>query len=113
MFNILFADDLTISLADDSLQMVITKFNSEIQKILQFIKYNQLTVNWSKTKVMFLTKRRGLAFPKEEPILLENVDVFSKFKLLGVLIYNKLSFHDHVKNIKALVNRKLFAIKRI
>ena len=113
MFNTLFADYTTISLASDSLPIVISKFNSEIQKILQWIKNNQLTANWSKTTVMFLTKRRGIAFPKEVPILLENVEVVSKFKLFGVLIDNKLSFQDHVKNIKALVNRKLFPINRI
>ena len=69
IFNTLFAEDVTISLAGDSLPMVFSKFNSEVQNILQWMKNNQLTVNWSKMKVMFLTKRCSAAFPKEVPLL--------------------------------------------
>ena len=66
MFNTLFADDTTISLAGDSLPMVISNLNSKVQKMDQkWIKNNQLKIKWSKTKVIFLTKKHGVSFPKK------------------------------------------------
>ena len=41
------------------------------------------------------------------------IEVVKVFKLLGVQIDDSLSFSDHIRNIKNLVNKKLFALKRI
>ena len=37
----------------------------------------------------------------------------NNFKLLGVTIDNKLNFTEHCSNLKKIVNKKLYSIKRL
>ena len=37
----------------------------------------------------------------------------TSFKLLGVTLDNKLTFTEHCSNIKKIVNKKLYSIKRL
>jgi hypothetical protein len=41
------------------------------------------------------------------------VSVVNSFKLLGVTIDNKLTFVEHCSNLKKIVNKKLYSIKRL
>ena len=41
------------------------------------------------------------------------VEVVETFKLLGVTLDNKLNFLEHCSNLKKVINRKLFSIKRL
>ena len=84
-----------------------------MENVLNWIKFNHLSVNWSKTKIMFLTKKRRIEYPKTVNFASNDVEVVFSFKLLGVIIDSKLNFHDQIKNLKSLVNRKLFAIKHM
>jgi hypothetical protein len=67
---------------------------------------------------MFVTNKR-IKLPKEIAVCKDingkdiQVSVVNNFKLLGVTIDNKLNFSDHVSNVKKIVNRKLFSIKRL
>ena len=69
-------------------------------------------VNWSKTKFMFLTKKR-VNIPSMIVISSSEVEVVNKFKLLGVLIDSGLLFTEFVNNMKKMVNVKLYSIKKI
>ena len=79
---------------------------------LEWVECNQLTINWKKTKFMFLSKSKPIDPHKFIKILNEEVEVVEVFKLLGVTIDCCLNFHDHVKHIKTVVNRKLYAMKK-
>ena len=70
---------------------------------------------------MFVTNKR-VKLPNEifvntkivyGKIVEAKVRVVSSFKLLGVTIDNKLNFSEHCSNIKRIVNRKLYSIKRL
>ncbi|RNA04846.1 hypothetical protein BpHYR1_021507 [Brachionus plicatilis] len=41
------------------------------------------------------------------------IEVVPEFKLLGVIIDNKLYFTRHVNNLKATINKKLNSIKQL
>ena len=47
---------------------------------------------------------------KQEDI---KVTVVTSFKLLGVTIDNKLTFIEHCSNLKKIVNKKMYSIKRL
>jgi hypothetical protein len=49
----------------------------------------------------------------ENKIVETKVSVVSSFKLLGVTLDNKLTFSEHCSNIKRIINRKLYSIKRL
>ena len=90
---------------------VNSSFKLRMENVVNWIKFNQLLVNWSKTKIMFLTKKRQ--YPKTVNFAGNDVEVVYSFKLLGVIIDSKLNVHDQIKNLKSLVNRKLYGIKHM
>ena len=109
--SFLFADDTTLFECNDDLSVLMSRFMRKLEPFLEWVKFNQLTINWSKTKFMFLTNKR-LEIPKTVRVGSDDIEVVSSFKLLGCLIDDKL-FEDYYQQIKKLVNVKYFAIKDI
>jgi len=74
--------------------------------------HNKMSLNWSKTKFMILS---GSKLPDFKTLNLfgMGVEVVSEFKLLGILIDNKFSFSNHIKQLKLKVNSKLFSLKKL
>jgi hypothetical protein len=73
------------------------------------------------TFFMFITNKR-VKLPKEITVgskLVNDksedikVSVVDMFKILGVTIDNKLNFVEHCSNLKKIVNKKLYSIKRL
>ena len=56
----LLADDTSISIIGNTMDDVISLFKLRMEIVLNCIKFNQLSVNWSKTKIMFITKKRRI-----------------------------------------------------
>ena len=117
----LFADDTTLGDADKDLNTLINRFVEKLKVLLEWCEFNKLVINWSKTYFMFVTNKR-VKLPKEinvgtktvnnKPVDI-NVSVVTSFKLLGVTLDNKLTFTEHCSNIKKIVNKKLYSIKRL
>jgi len=117
----LFADDTTLGDVDKDLNTLINRFVEKLKVFLEWSKFNKLDINWSKTYFMFVTNKR-IKLPKEITIGTEivnnktvdiNVNVVTSFKLLGVTLDNKLTFSEHCSNIKKIVNKKMYSIKRL
>ena len=117
----LFADDTTLGDVDKDLNVLIKRFVNKLKYFLEWCEFNALDVNWDKTFFMFVTNKR-VKLPNEifvntkivnGKIVETKVRVVSSFKLLGVTIDNKLNFSEHCSNIKRIVNRKLYSIKRL
>ena len=108
----LFADDTTNIIAADSLNAAATQLTRVIRKLIEWCTHNRLMVNWSKTFIMLISNKR-VKHPSNFECDGMKIDVVTSFKLLGVLIDNKLTFTDFVAASTSLINKKLFAIKRI
>ena len=70
-------------------------------------------INWSKTEFMFICDKQNMVLPSSIMIDGNDVKVVSSFRLLGVILDNKLNFNAHVSATCSLINRKLFSIKRL
>ena len=81
---------------------MIIDFKIKLNPLPNWISFNQLTINWSKTKFMLLTKKR-INKPKFIEIVRNEIEVVTEFKLLGVIIDDKLQFNKHIDNLKSLV----------
>ena len=110
-FTILFADDTTLVDFDKSLQVAIDKFKVKFEILNDWINHNRLFINWSKTKFMIITK--DLAKPSKINLAGFEVEVVSNFKLLGIIIDDKLTFNNQILALQKIVNKKLFALKKI
>ena len=117
----LFADDTTLGDVDKDLNILINRFVSKLKTLLDWCQFNKLDINWSKTFFMFVTNKR-VKLPKEITVGTKlvndknediKVSVVNSFKLLGVTIDNKLNFTEHCSNLKKIVNKKLYSIKRL
>jgi hypothetical protein len=69
---------------------------------------------------MFVTSKR-VKLPKEITVGTKlvndknediKVSVVNSFKLLGITIDNKLNFTGHCSNLKKIINKKLYSIKK-
>ena len=116
----MFADDTTMGDSDLDLSKLTSRFIEKLKVFLEWCTFNNLEINWTKTYFMFITNKR-LKLPKHiivgtrivdgkaEDI---KVDVVDSFKLLGVTIDNKLNFLEHCANVKRMITKKIFSIKR-
>jgi len=55
----LFADDTVLTMSGYSLKTLHDKVNQELQKIDHWMKFNKLTINYYKTKYMFVSNKRN------------------------------------------------------
>ena len=104
----MFADDSTLYDEDTCLENLITKFRIYIKQLLEWCDINKMDINWSKTFFMIITNQR-FKHPTTIEVLNINIEVVKTFKLLGVLIDDKLFVHQTKKDIY----KKLFSIKKI
>ena len=58
--TILFADDTVISLSANSMHELTTKINKELESVDSWLKYNKLSLNYSKTQYMLFTKQNEI-----------------------------------------------------
>jgi hypothetical protein len=112
-FTVLFADDTTLGLEDNNLEILLSTFYISTSQLLEWCKFNLIDINWYKTKVMFITNKRKITIPTFININGNIVEVVTVFKLLGVYIDNKLTFSQHVCSVKNNVNKRLFSFKRL
>ncbi|CAF0992522.1 unnamed protein product [Brachionus calyciflorus] len=93
----LFADDTTIFIKGDNLVEVMEKFQQSITKLLNWCSLYRIYINWEKTKVMFTSNKRIIAFPTKEALQVTvdkvgRIEVVQEFKLLGLTIDKGLKF---------------------
>ena len=93
IFPILFADDTTVFIEGNNLDVIITSLNSEPDRINTWLKSNKLSLNVTKTHYMvFHRARRKVSHDK----------VFSCSKFLGIILDNKLNWTSHIAYIKII-----------
>lgn len=109
----LFADDTTLFLIDNNKDNLIKKFNCSIEKLIDWCKYNRLDINWNKTKIMFISNKRGIDFPNKLDIDSNEIEVIQSIKILGIIVDNKLNFKENVALVRQSIYKRLYSIKRL
>ena len=107
----LFADDTTLSLPGAHFDSTLSLFNKKIETLLNWIKLNQLIINWSKTKLMCISSKICNIVTNSVIIDENQVEIVNSFKLIGVHIDRWLDFEFHKAEMVKSVNKKLFSLK--
>ena len=103
--SILFADDTTLIDSDHNLTTLITRFNSELVNIVNWLNANRLSLNIDKTNFMiFRPKNKDDANPG---IIINGtrINQVHKAKFLGVFIDDKLNWSDHIKYVTQKISK--------
>ena len=114
----LFTDCMVLKYADDTVILGLIHNNSEdhyreqIDHTYKWCCTNNLILNTKKTKEVifdFRKKHRIIL----DPIIVDNsiVEVCENFKYLGIVVDNKLSWHDHISYIVSKCNQRLFFLR--
>ena len=84
-----------------------------MEKMLNWSKFNYLQINWSKTFIMYIKnkKENSVDIPLSVKLFNIDIEIISKFKLLGVIIDKNLNFNDNFENISSKVYSCLFSLK--
>ena len=95
-----FADDTAIIAHGVSLTDVVSQITDDIGKLNEWFYYNKLTLNLDKTKlcIYFSKNINDENDPTQTNINGVNLEVVNSLSYLGVVIDNKLQFHEHMKN---------------
>jgi hypothetical protein len=109
----MFADDTLITVTSDSLEDALTKLNDDLQILFEWICFNSLALNVSKTKCMVLGSKNLNLDNIEVKIGGQTIERVAEIKYLGVIIDDRLNFLSHLKYIKKKLHAKLAMFRKI
>ena len=110
----LYADDALIYFASKSVNEIQAQLTSDLTNVLSWLHANFLILNLEKTKIMLVGTHQRTAEADELVIEISNtrLERVNKFKYLGVLLDNTLSWKDHVEYIGNKISSRLDILRR-
>ncbi len=128
--NSLFADDTSLLESHESLPVLVSKINTEFQKVITYFKINKLALHLDKTKFIVFFQNKGtpspnivfnynnLNTPTLDPALIfpmacVNDLAVPKIKFLGVQIDPFLNFKEHLQLINNKLSTGLFFLRTV
>lgn len=111
----LLADDTLLSITAETYQEAIIKINIDLQKIYRWLCMNKLKVNTQKTKwICFNASRHvNIALHNDININGEPIERVNSAKYLGIIIDEKLAFHEHFEHVIKKAAKKVGFFHRI
>ena len=113
----IFADNMAFYCHENSPTNLQSKLITDLAAITSWLHDNKLTLNVTKSKFMVTGGRNKLSQFNDialagNNIMIENV---TKFKYLGVVINQHLTWHDHIdhEKLQSKIAKRLGVLKRI
>jgi len=112
--TILFADDTTLFISDRNSRVLYSQMNEDLSVLSDWCNSNSLKINVSKCNYMLFNEKRG-AQPSDDNVKMINTNIqrVTKFKLLGIVIDEKLKWNDHVDFINKKLSSGLYAMRSV
>ena len=103
----LFADDTTLLYADKNLDNIFSMYNTELPKLLSWLRSNKLALNIQKTNYIVFHSHKKSLTNFNHKIMIENVEIEKKscVKFLGILIDEHLSWTQQIDHVQSQVSR--------
>jgi len=115
--NFLYADDTTMSSFGKHIDLIIKDLESDLFLVEEWLLHNRLLINWKKTQAIHFSRSprsKDIALNNNPNVDLsqhkyinfnhKNIKFVRTFKLLGVIVDNRLNFEDHTVSICKKVN---------
>ena len=87
--------------------------SSELNKIIEWLKINKLSLNIKKCKFMiFHTPQKKISIPN---IVIENIALESveKFNCLGVILHQNMNWKSHIDSISSKIGKSIGVLNRL
>ena len=109
-----FADDNTLSFADNSVEKIIKTLECDIDALQIWFSKNGLLLNETKCKFLVIESSKNMRDKLAEIKVLDNIITESTSgKLLGITIDNNITMKDHIINMCKQAGKKVNALARI
>ena len=111
----IFADDMAFYCHENSPTNLQSKLNADLAAITSWLHDNKLTLNVTKSKFMVIGGRNKLSQFNDIALVANNdqLENVTKFKYLGVIINQHLTWHDHIEQLQSKIAKRLGVLKRI
>lgn len=110
----LFADDTIIYCIGDNATKIIETLNIELENLFQWLSDNGLQLNTQKTKSMIIkNKYSNVKIENNVVINNEMIEYVNKFKYLGCIIDENLTFSEHYNYITKKIGKKVNLLGRL
>ena len=108
----LFADDTSLTLSNSNIKQLEKDANTEVKKIHDWMCLNKLSINYTKTEFLLITKKRNNV---NFNITMNNrkIERKSHVKYLEVIIGDALLWEPHIKQVCSKISRGSFAILKL
>ena len=104
----MFADDTSVFIEGQSYENAYKVLNEEdFKKCDNWIKANKLTLNVKKTHFVIFHRSRIKPVSAQISLRNENIKQTNSSKFLGIIVDNKLYWHEHIIYIKNKVSRAI------
>jgi len=109
----LFADDTVLSISSGNCTELQTFVNTELQKVDEWMRFNKLPLNDSKTSYMLIGPRGKRLHDFTVKINDNTISQTNSTKHLGVYIDDKLTWSDHITNLEKTTSSSVGIFYRI
>ena len=109
----LFADDTLLTIACANSTNLQNGVNNELQKVDEWMRYNKLHINYSKTTYMLLNSKLSQSCNFNAKINDNKIKHTTCTKYLGMYIDQHFSWTDHIHNLEIKLSRSVAMLYRI
>ena len=109
------ADDMAFYCHENSPTNLQSKLNADLAAITSWLHDNKLTLNVTKSKLLVIGGRNKLSQFNDTALVSNNdqLENVTKFKYLGVIINQHLTWHDHIEQLHSKIAKRLGVLKQI
>ena len=109
---VLFADDSTLFFSHNDPRSLVNIVNTELNKVMHWIRANKLSLNLQKTKYIIFSNTIN-TLPSD--IIFEStpLEKVTQIKFLGIIVDNKLSWKNHIDSICKTISRNIGIINKL
>ncbi len=100
LFLILFAEDTNIFVTGKSIDQIIQSLNVELEKLVQWLYANKLSLNTDKTHYIIFSLRKNTVSNSDVCINNQVIRQVTHTKFLGIYLDSKLNWAIHINYIK-------------
>lgn len=111
----LFADDTLVYVTGDRMDDILKLLNEDLNNLLQWLNNNSLQINTNKTKMMIIKSKHNKSQESSASVKISNeiIERVNRFKYLGCVIDENLTFSDHAKYISNKTAKKINVLGRV
>ena len=113
LLPVIFADDTNLFMKGKCVNEVIKIMNSEIEKIVHWLRANKLSLNINKTHyVIFRSQKRKLLVHDDIRVDGQTIECVESTKFIGVILDSKLTWGNHLSLIRSKVAKGIGVLSK-